>query len=272
MDEWTKVEEAAAFLRREAPGKPGIGIILGTGLGPLAEHIEQGAVVPYDRIPNFPVSTVAGHHGNLVFGTLGAKKVVAMQGRFHCYEGYSAAEVVFPVRVMKELGVSILVESNACGGLNPGYRRGDIVLIADHINLMGVNPLVGRHDDRFGPRFPDMIQPYDEALMDLAEQVALRDGQRLHRGVLVALTGPNLETKAEYRLLRLAGADMVCMSTVPEVIAAVQAGLRTVGFSVVTDMCLPDALEPASLEKILAVAAEAEPRLTRLVKELILTV
>jgi len=271
MDELEKVESAVAFLREKVSEPPTVGIILGTGLGPLADQIEQVRAVPYEEIPHFPRSTVEGHHGRMVFGAIGRTRVVAMQGRVHCYEGYSAAEVAFPVRVMKELGVSILVESNAAGGLNQSYEKGDIVLISDHINLMGVNPLVGEHHERFGPRFPDMSQPYDPELLRLAERIAQAQGITLKRGVLVALTGPNFETRAEYRFLRMIGADMVCMSTVPEVIAAVQAGMRVIGFSVITDLCIPETLQPASLESILAVAASAEPRLTGLVKRFILS-
>jgi purine-nucleoside phosphorylase len=266
---WDDVQEAAAAVRARWPGRAQVGIVLGTGLGALASEITAEAVLPYAEIPHFPHSTVQSHKGQLVCGTLAGKTVVAMEGRFHLYEGYSAAQVTFPVRVLKELGCTTLIVSNACGGLNPYYRRGDLMIIDDHINLLGVNPLIGPNDDRLGPRFPDMIEPYTRALQDLAAQVALESNIVAHRGVYVAVPGPNLETRAEYRFLRGIGADVVGMSTVPEVLVAVHAGLRVLGFSIVTDMCLPDALEPVQIETILAVANEAEGKLRTIVTKVL---
>jgi purine-nucleoside phosphorylase len=241
-------------------------MVLGTGLGALAAEIDAEAVIPYPEIPHFPNSTVESHKGQLVCGRLLGRPVIAMEGRFHLYEGYTAAQVTFPIRVMKELGCSILIVSNACGGMNPLHGKGDIVVIDDHINLMGVNPLIGPNDERLGPRFPDLSAPYDRELSTLALQVALEEQVTAHRGVYAAVVGPNLETRAEYRFLRLIGADVVGMSTVPEVLVAVHAGLRILGFSIITDLCLPDALHPVSLEEILAVAREAEGKLRRLVR------
>jgi purine-nucleoside phosphorylase len=243
-----------------------VGIVLGTGLGALAQEIEAEAIVPYPEIPHFPRSTVESHKGQLVCGTLAGQSVMAMEGRFHLYEGYTAAQVTFPIRVMKEMGCRYLVVSNACGGLNPLYNKGDVMVIEDHINLLGLNPLIGPNDERLGPRFPDMIEPYDRALQALAMQAALEANIAVQRGVYVAVTGPNLETRAEYRFLRLIGADVVGMSTIPEAIVAVHCGLRTVGFSIVTDMCLPDALKPVSIEEIIAVANEAEIKLRTIVR------
>jgi purine-nucleoside phosphorylase len=260
-----KVEEAAAFIRGAWKGTPHAGIILGTGLGSLVEHIQEEASLEYEAIPHFPRSTAIGHRGRLVCGKLSGLSVLAMEGRFHMYEGYPLSQITLPVRVMKALGAKLLVVSNACGGMNPNYRCGDIMLIDDHINLLGANPLIGINDDRLGPRFPDMCEPYDHKLIDRAMAVARREDIVAHKGVFVAVPGPNLETRAEYRFLRLIGADVVGMSTVPEVIVAVHAGLKVVGFSIVTDMCLPDALEPADVAKIIATAKAAEPKLTRLV-------
>jgi len=272
MSEWDKVQQAVRAIRDRTAVVPEIGIILGTGLGPVGEHVREATAIPYEEIPHFPVSTTEGHAGNLIVGTLSGRRVAAMQGRFHLYEGYSPVQIAFPVRVMKALGVSTLVESNAAGGLNPLFAAGDLVVIEDEINLMGANPLVGPNDDRFGVRFPDMGRPYDAGLIAEAEKTALREGIALKKGVLVGLTGPSLETRAEYRFLRAIGADMVCMSTVPEVIAAIHAGLKVFGVSIITDMCLPDALNPASLEDILATAGRAEPDLTRFVEKFILTI
>ncbi|MDP7032959.1 MAG: purine-nucleoside phosphorylase [Planctomycetota bacterium] len=264
-----RIEEAANALRAHSDQNPQIGIILGTGLGNLAESIDVRATVPFQDIPHFPASTATSHVGNLLFGQLEGKEVVAMQGRLHAYEGYTAEEITLPVRVMKALGMNTLLISNACGGLNPQYQAGDIMFIEDHINLLGINPLVGPNDDQLGPRWPDMIEPYNTQLIELAERLALEGGLKTQRGVYVAVLGPNLETRAEYRFLRTIGADVVGMSTVPEVIVAVHQGTRVLGFSIVTDMCLPDALEPANVDKILAVAGEAEPRLTLLVRQVI---
>jgi len=234
-------------------------------LGSLAAQIRTQATFDYESIPHFPRSTSVGHAGQLVCGELEGLTVVAMEGRFHAYEGYSYRQITFPVRVMESLGAELLIVSNACGGLNPHYRLGDIVVIDDHINLMSGNPLIGVNDDALGPRFPDMSAPYDRALIDRALEIARRENFAAHRGVYVAVTGPNLETRAEYRFLRTIGADVVGMSTVPEVLVAVHAGMRVLGLSIVTDMCLPDALEPANIERILATAAAAEPNLRKIV-------
>jgi len=260
-----QVEAAAAFIRKAWKGTPHAGIILGTGLGSLAKQIEEEASLEYEEVPHFPRSTAVSHRGRLVCGGLAGLPVVAMEGRFHMYEGYPLSQITLPVRVMKALGAKLLVVSNACGGMNPYYKSGDIMLIDDHINLMGANPLIGVNDDRLGPRFPDMCEPYSHALIERALEVARRENIVAHRGVFVAVAGPNLETRAEYRFLRMIGADVVGMSTVPEVIVAVHAGLKVVGFSIVTDMCLPDALEPADVPTIIATANAAEPKLTKLV-------
>jgi purine-nucleoside phosphorylase len=262
---YDRVQAAARTIRDRSPRRPAAAIILGTGLGGLAKEIKAEAVIPYEEIPGFPLSTVEAHAGRLILGSLSGKPVVAMQGRFHRYEGYSLQQVTFPVRVMHALGAETLVVSNACGGMHPLWAPGDLMLIADHINLIGDNPLIGPHDERLGPRFPDMSQPYDESLRAMARKLALELGITLREGVYVAVSGPNLETRAEYRMLRAMGADVVGMSTVPEVIVAVQEGMKVLGISIITDQCLPDALEPASLEKIIAVANRAEPSLTRLV-------
>lgn len=261
------VREAAEVVRKAADIAPEAGIILGTGLGMLGDKIEAVARISYEDIPHFPTSTVDTHAGELILGHLAGKSVVALSGRFHRYEGYSLQQVTFPVRVAKALGVHTLVVSNAAGGMNPQFQAGDLMVITDHINLMGDNPLIGPNDDVLGPRFPDMSEPYSRALIDLAEAAALQLGIRLQRGVYVAVTGPCLETRAEYRFLRCIGADAVGMSTVPEVIVAVHAGLRVLGFSAITDECLPDALQPADIEKIIAVANAAEPKLSALVLE-----
>ncbi|HEV8497597.1 MAG TPA: purine-nucleoside phosphorylase [Gemmatimonadaceae bacterium] len=260
------IERAADTIRARFDRRPDAAIILGTGLGRLAVEIDAHAVVEYADIPGFPLSTVESHTGRLLCGTLGNKTVIAMQGRFHRYEGYSLRKVTFPVRVMRALGADSLIVSNACGGLNPLWSAGDLMLIADHINLLGDSPLIGPNDDRLGPRFPDLSAPYDSALRDVARRVAAEKGITLREGVYVAVTGPNLETRAEYRFLRAIGADVVGMSTVPEVVVAIHAGMRVLGLSIITDMCLPDALEPATVERIIAVANRAEPQLTALVR------
>jgi len=267
--DWEQVQEATKAVRSAWGGSPAIGLVLGTGLGALAREIKAGVVLPYPEIPHFPASTVQGHAGQLVCGELGGHSVVAMEGRFHLYEGYTPAQVTFPIRVMKELGCRLLIVSNACGGLNPQFRKGDLMVIEDHINLLAGNPLIGPNDDRLGPRFPDMIEPYDRGLQDLALGAALEANIRAHRGVYVAVTGPNLETRAEYRFLRGIGADVVGMSTIPEVLVAVHAGIKVLGFSIVTDMCLPDALQPVQIEEIIAVANEAEPKLQTIVKKVL---
>ena len=263
----SQIKEAVKAIRAVDPTRPSVGIVLGTGLGNVAEKIKPSARIPYEEIPHFPTSTVDAHAGELIIGKLAGKTVVALSGRFHYYEGHSLQEVTFPVRVAKALGIKTLIVSNACGGLNPQFRAGDIMLISDHINFIGDNPLIGPNDDSLGPRFPDMSEPYTQSLLDLAEAVALSKGIKLQRGVYLACPGPCLETRAEYRMMRTMGADVVGMSTVPEVIVAVHAGLKVLGFSVITDECFPDALEPANIDKIIKIANEAEPRLTTLVVE-----
>jgi purine-nucleoside phosphorylase len=260
-----QIEEAAGVIRQRWSGRPRAAIILGTGLGSLAEQIETEALFEYEAIPHFPRSTSIGHAGQLVCGTLQGVPVVAMEGRFHAYEGYSYRQITFPVRVMKALGAELLIVSNACGGMNPQYAQGDIMVIEDHINLMNGNPLIGVNDEQLGPRFPDMCEPYDRRLIDRVLEIARRGNFAAHKGVYVGVTGPNLETRAEYRFLRTIGADVVGMSTVPEVIVAVHAGMRVLGLSIVTDLCLPDALKPADIRQILAAAAEAEPKLRAIV-------
>jgi len=266
LELYGQITEAAVAIREKWAGTPRAGIILGTGLGGLVEEIEAEATLDYHEIPHFLRSTALGHRGRLVCGKLQGVPVMAMEGRFHMYEGYSLKQITLPVRVMKSLGAELLVVSNACGGMNPYYKSGDIVVIDDHINLMGDNPLIGINDDRLGPRFPDMCEPYDRKLIERALELARRENIVAHQGVFVAVPGPNLETRAEYRFLRTIGADIVGMSTVPEVIVAVHCGLRVIGFSIVTDMCLPDALEPADVQKIIATANAAEPRLRTLVR------
>ncbi len=266
---WEDVAEAAQAVRERWAGSPTVGIVLGTGLGALAQEIQAEATIPYDEVPHFPRSTVQSHAGQLVCGTLSGRTVMAMEGRFHLYEGYTAAQVTFPIRVMRHLGCRTLIVSNAAGGMNPLHSKGDLIVIDDQINLMGVNPLIGPNDDRLGPRFPDLSEPFDRKLQDLALQVALGSNIVARRGVYVGVLGPNLETRAEYRYLRAIGADVVGMSTVPEVLVAVHAGMKVLGFSIVTDLCLPDALEPAKLEDILAVAAQAEGKLRTIVREVL---
>ena len=264
-----RIAAAAGVVRKHTRLEPNIGIILGTGLGGLADEISVEASIPYEQIPGFPLSTVESHAGRLLLGRLGTRPVVAMQGRFHRYEGYDLSAVTFPVRVMHALGARVLLVSNACGGMNPLWNPGDLVLLSDHINLLGDNPLIGSNDERLGPRFPDMSAPYDPELRALARAVALELGIVLREGVYVAVPGPNLETRAEYRMLRAVGADVVGMSTVPEVIVAAHAGMRSVGISIITDQCLPDALEPADIGRIIQTARRAEPSLTRLLTGLV---
>jgi purine-nucleoside phosphorylase len=264
-----QMNAAVEFIRRNTALQPEVGIVLGTGLGELAGEIEKETELSYQDIPHFPISTVETHAGKLIFGTLAGRTVVAMQGRFHYYEGYSMQQITFPIRVMKILGIKTLVISNAAGGMNPLYRKGDIMIMDDHINLLGDNPLIGPNEDSFGPRFPDMSEPYSEELKALAEEIALEEKIKVRRGVYVAVSGPNLETKAEYRFLRNIGADVVGMSTIPEVIVARHADIKVFGVSVVTDECFPDALEPANVEDIIRTANEAQPRLTLLMKKVI---
>lgn len=266
---YDQIHEASQAIRTRWAGIPRVGIILGTGLGKFASEIAAEAVIPYEEIPHFPRSTAPTHKGQLVCGQLAGKTVVAMEGRFHFYEGYSLQQITFPVRVMKALGCDVLIVSNACGGMNPQYSRGDIMLIEDHINLLGDNPLIGPNDNRLGERFPDMCFAYDRELLTLGKKVALENKIPVQQGVFVAVAGPNLETRAEYRFLRLIGSDVVGMSTVPEVIVAVHSKMRVLGLSVITDLCLADALEPVSLAEIVETANHAEPKLRALVKGVI---
>lgn len=259
------VAESVAAVRARYDAAPDVAIILGTGLGGLAQRIEAPTIIDYADIPHFPLSTVESHAGRLLCGTLGGKRVAAMQGRFHRYEGYTLQQASFPVRVLHALGAATLIVSNVSGGLHPMWGAGDLMLIADHINLLGDNPLVGPNDDRLGPRFPDMSAAYDAALLALARTVAGEEGIPVREGVYLALSGPSLETRAEYRMLRTLGADVVGMSTVPEVIVAVHAGMRVLGVSIITDMCLPDSLEPVDVARIIATAGRSEPQLTTLV-------
>jgi purine-nucleoside phosphorylase len=260
-----RIADTVAAVRTATDWEPEVAVILGTGLGGLADEIALEATIGYGDLPGFPVSTVESHEGRLLFGTLGGKRVVAMQGRFHRYEGYELGAITFPVRVMRALGAETLIVSNACGGMHPLWAPGDLVLLADHINLLGDNPLIGPNDDALGPRFPDMSEPYDADLRARAREVARDLRITLREGTYVAVIGPNLETAAEYRFLRTIGADVVGMSTVPEVIVAIHGGMRVLGISIITDACLPDALEPADVAKIIATAKGAEPDLTRLV-------
>jgi purine-nucleoside phosphorylase len=272
MELYDQIQEAKTLIQSRWAGQPKVGIILGTGLGGLADEIENAVKIPYQELPHFPHSTVESHAGRLVCGDLAGQAVLAMEGRFHFYEGYTLKQITFPVRVMKALGCDVLIVSNACGGMNPQWAKGDIMLIEDHINLLGDNPLIGKNDDRLGPRFPDMCWPYDRKLIKTAQRIAIEEKIECHKGVFVAVPGPNLETRAEYRFLRGIGADVVGMSTVPEVIVGVHASMRVVGFSIITDMCLPDALEPAFLPDIIATANAAEKKLRVLVKRLVAAV
>ena len=260
-----QIEEAVNYVRQFWQGTPKIGLILGTGLGGLAEQIDQQASIPYGEIPHFPVSTAPSHAGRLVCGLLRGKPIVAMEGRFHYYEGYDLKQVTFPVRVMRALGAEVLLVTNAAGGINPQLDLADLVIIEDHINLLPDNPLRGVNDDRLGPRWPDLCEPYSRSLIQLARTSALAAGIHLHKGIFVAVSGPNLETRAEYRMLKQMGADVVGMSTVPEVLVAIHGGMKVLGFSVVTDLCLPDHLEPAEVPKILANAAIGGEKLAKLI-------
>jgi purine-nucleoside phosphorylase len=264
-----KIEETVSYLRTKTAASPAIGIILGTGLGALVEDIEIKDSISYGEIPHFPISTVEFHEGKLIFGTLCGKSIVAMQGRFHYYEGYTMQQITFPVRVMKFLGVHTLLVSNACGGINADMKPSDIMLLTDHINLLGDNPLIGENDDTLGPRFPDMSEPYSRELIQLTEQIARQENITVKKGVYAALTGPNLETAAEYKFLRTIGADVVGMSTIPEDIVAIHSGMRVLGFSVITDACVPEELKPANIPEIIKTAKEAEPKLTLLIKRVV---
>jgi purine-nucleoside phosphorylase len=266
-----KIRTAAEFLRAKSSSSPEYGLILGTGLGSLADKVEANLVLPYDEIPGFVKSTALSHAGNLVLGTLGGKEVMAMQGRVHYYEGYSMQEITLPVRVMRAMGCHSLIMSNAVGSMNPNIVPGQIGVLVDHINLMGDNPLIGPNDDELGPRFPDMSQPYDREYIERAMEVALSMKMPLQKAVYAAVAGPNLETAAEYRFLRAAGADLVGMSMVPENLVAVHGGMRVLGLSVVTDMGLADALKPAEVEKIIAIANSTEPRLSEFVTRFLQT-
>jgi purine-nucleoside phosphorylase len=264
-----RVDAAIAAVRAVTDFKSRIGLILGTGLGKLAERIDIQHIIPYDSLPHFPVSTVESHQGRLLIGTLDGVPVVCMQGRMHVYEGYSAREVTFPIRVMAGLGIECLLITTACGGMNPAYRRGELMLLSDHINLQGVNPLVGPNVDAWGPRFPDMSEPYDVALRARAKQIADKHAIKLHEGVYVSVLGPNLETKAEYRFLRTIGADVVGMSTTPEVTVARHMDLRVMAIGIITDECFPDTLQPVTLEEVLEAAGIAEPKLTTIMSDMV---
>ena len=263
------VNETLSVIRKKTNKNYEIGIILGTGLGGLVNEISIEHEIDYSDLPHFPLSTVESHNGKLIFGKINGKDIVAMQGRFHYYEGYSMQQITYPVRLMKFLGVGTLLVSNACGGMNPIYRRGDVMLMLDHINLLGDNPLIGKNEDELGPRFPDMSEPYNYELIKLAEEVALQNKIKVQKGVYVAVPGPNLETRAEYRFLRAIGADVVGMSTIPENIVANHMGMKVLGISVVTDECFPDSLKPAKVEEIIATAMAAEPKMTLIMKEVI---
>lgn len=260
--------ETIAFIKEQTNFNPEIGIVLGTGLGGLIKEITIETSLDYKEIPHFPVSTVESHHGRLIFGTLSGKKVVAMQGRFHYYEGYSMQEITYPIRIMKLLGIQYLFISNAAGTVNLNFKKGRLMLIEDHINLLPSNPLIGKNIDELGPRFPDMSQPYSAKLNTLLETIAKENNILLHKGVYAPVMGPNLETRAEYRFIRKIGADAVGMSTVPEVIVANHMKLPCCAISVLTDECDPDNLAPVELSEILEAAGKAEPSLTLLFKEL----
>ncbi len=266
-----KLKEAFDYIRKMYVHQPEIGIVLGTGLGGLVRKIEVDNSIPYNFIPHFPISTVESHFGRLIFGKVGTQNVVAMEGRFHYYEGYSMRDITFPIRIMKMLGIHTLFISNAAGGLNPTYRKGDLMILDDHINLQSENPLAGPNLEAFGPRFPDMSAPYDPLLIKRALVIAKEQEYTLHKGIYVAVNGPNLETRAEYRYLRMIGADVVGMSTVPEVIVARHMGVRVCAISVITDECIPDKLTPFDLNDVLAVAKLAESKLTDILCQLILS-
>jgi purine-nucleoside phosphorylase len=264
-----KIKKTSSFIKKRISSKPKVAIILGSGLAAFGDKIKGAKSLNYRDIPYFPTSTVEGHSGELIFGKVGLKDVVVMGGRFHVYEGYSVYDVAYPIPVMRSLGAEYLIISNAAGGMNPLFDKGDLMLIDDHINLMGLNPLIGPNDDKIGDRFPDMSEPYNKKMLCLAMDLALDLKIRVHKGVYAGLTGPSLETRAEYRFLRAIGADCVGMSTVPEVIAAVHCGLKVLGISCITDLCLPDALEAVDFKEILKTAAKAEPKLAQLVYRVI---
>jgi len=264
-----KIEETLSVIRKHTTEEYPMGIILGTGLGGLVKEIEITHEIDYADLPHFPLSTVESHKGKLIFGKVGGKNVVAMQGRFHYYEGYTMQQITYPVRVMKFLGVHTLLVSNACGGMNPEYRRGDIMIMKDHINMLGDNPLIGKNDEELGPRFPDMSEAYNNELIKLAESAAKVLNINVHKGVYVAVPGPNLETKAEYNFLRAIGADVVGMSTIPEDIVANHMGMKVLGISIITDECFPETLKKVNVEEIIAAAMAAEPKMTLIMKEVI---
>jgi purine-nucleoside phosphorylase len=269
LDLAAKIADSAAAIRRRWDKTPQVGIILGTGLGNFARSVQTEAHIAYESIPHFPRSTVDGHKGQLLCGTLRGVPVLTMEGRFHAYEGYPLKLVTLPVRVMNALGVELLIVSCASGGLNPRFKAGDVLVIDDHINLMGDNPLLGINDETLGPRFPDMIQPYDLKLVERALEIARQQNFVAHRGVYVAVRGPNFETGAEYRFLRLIGGDVVGMSTVPEVIVAVHCGLRVLGLSTVTNVASPDVPQQTSHDEVLAIARGAEPKIHRIISSVI---
>ena len=268
MDNFAEhIKEATGYLAQKAFTSPRVGVILGTGLEKLAKQVDISAEWGFEEIPHFPQTTVEGHSGRLLCGILDDVPVLVMEGRLHYYEGYSLTEVTFPVRIMQGLGVEIMVVTNAAGGMNPDFSLSDLMLIEDHINFMPDNPLRGANDDSLGPRYPDMCYPYHPGLLQIAEAAANRLNLSTQRGVLVAVPGPNLETRAEYRMLRTLGADAVTMSTIPEVIVAAHAGMKTFGCSVITDLCFPESLEPVNIAKIIQVANEGGEKLTRLLRE-----
>jgi len=269
LDLYDKIEQAKSAILAKWPHQPRVAIVLGTGLGGLVGDIDVEASIEYGDIPHFPQSTATSHRGRLVCGRLSGQPVIAMEGRFHMYEGYPLKQITLPIRVFKSLGAELLVLSNACGGLNPYFHSGDIMVIEDQINLLGDNPLIGINDDRLGPRFPDMCEPYNQQWVDRTLRIARDAKIEVHKGVFVAVAGPNLETRAEYRFLRTIGADVVGMSTVPEAIVAVHCGLKTIGLSVITDMCLPDALQPSNVEDIIRTANQAEPNLRHIVRGIV---
>ena len=264
-----KIFQTTEFLKNKIQTQPKIGIVLGTGLNGLANDIDISLSIPYNEIPHFPVSTVESHSGKLLFGKLSNKNVIAMQGRFHYYEGYSMQQIAFPIRVMKQLGVETLIISNAAGSLNPLFKKGSLMLLDDYINLLGTTPLVGEYDSSFGARFPEMSEPYSKRLISMIERIALQEKIPISKGVYAAMAGPCLETRAEYRMLKLIGADAIGMSTIPETIVAKQIELETIGISILTDECYPDNLKPVTLDEIIEVASSAEPKLSKLVSELI---
>jgi purine-nucleoside phosphorylase len=264
-----KIEEITKFVNEQIDFKPEIGIVLGTGLGGLVNEIEIEVTIPYTDIPHFPVSTVEGHQGQMIFGKLGGKNVVAMQGRFHYYEGYSMQEVGFPIRVLKFLGIKLLMLSNASGGVNPNYRIGDLMIIKDHINLMGNNPLIGKNDTGMGPRFPDMSETYDEKMIRFASKIARHLNIHFQLGVYAAVTGPTFETPAEYKYIRILGADAVGMSTVPEAIVARHMELPCFAVSVISDLGIEGKIVEISHQEVIEAASLAEPKMTKMVTEMI---